>query len=238
MEYFKNLQLLKGNFMSKIFTTKRFIDFVHAIISESIKFLKISFIVGSQTAFFSVSQCLSPLIGLWSGTVSSCVVFFIRTIFGWSSLGISLFSTLYHIPTFCGALYLSTSSKLVRASIPLLCILLFVTHPIGSQSFVYSFYWFIPIFIAFYNTKSIFLQALGSTFAQHAVGSIIWLYSKNMSPIEWNALISIVWAERLLFALTATILYYVVINIKQWLENTKPVFNLSRTIVSFVNGRI
>lgn len=177
-----------------------------AICCELLKPFKISFIVGSKAAFFSLSQCSFPLLGKF-GAKTVFSAYLLRSLYAFLK-GFGIYSTLlYHIPTLAGALYLSTSSKLFRVALPLICITLFVTHPVGRFAAPYALYWLIPIVVPFLPQR-FFFEALGSTFTTHAVGSIIWLYTRNLDAASWNGLISVVWAERLVFAVAMTIVYY------------------------------
>ena len=111
---------------------------------------------------------------------------------------------------------------LTRVFLPLLCILIFTLHSVGRHAFVYSFYWFIPVFLYFYQSKkrfvSIFAASLSSTFVAHAVGSIIWLYFVDMTCVQWLALIPRVAVERLVFVLglsgTYIFIKYLLCNVK------------------------
>lgn len=193
---------------------KRLLELISALTFELCKAGKLSLIIGSRAAFFSVTQ-VSPVIGFFTGTVSSGMIFGIRTLLTLCLHNFGLFtSLLYHIPTFCGTFYISSQSKISKIAIPLLCMFLFIIHPVGNQAYLYTAYWLIPIAIALLNGRSIFIQALGSTFTTHAVGSVIWLYTYTLNATTWNALISIVWAERLLFAAAMTLCYYAILYIK------------------------
>ncbi|MFH1831457.1 MAG: hypothetical protein ABH827_01510 [bacterium] len=109
---------------------------------------------------------------------------------------------------------------LVSLVLPVLCMFLFMVHPVGQQAFVYSFYWVIPVIIYVVNalglgkqggTKfsvgSIFLTALSSTFIAHAVGSVMCLYMVPMVAAQWLALIPVVALERFVFAAGSTVAY-------------------------------
>jgi hypothetical protein len=75
-------------------------------------------------------------------------------------------------------------------------------------------YWLIPIAIALYKPESVFLQALGSTFTVHSVGSVIWLYTKQIDPSLWNMLIPVVILERLILASLTTLAFYSIKSIE------------------------
>lgn len=198
---------------------------IYALCAEFTKAVKLNFIIGSKIAFFSLAQCISPLIGLFGGTLSSGMVFGIRTFITliFSSFGIFTI-LLYHIPTFCGALYLSSNSKLTRICLPLMCIILFILHPTGHLAMFYASYWLIPIVIASINSRSIFLQCLGSTFTTHAFGTIIWLYSNLLDVKAITILSSFVWAERLIFAAVMSCVYYSIVSAKAYLTSKNTIY--------------
>jgi len=107
-------------------------------------------------------------------------------------------------------LYWATNHPVIRVGLPLLCMGLFIAHPIGSQAFLYSFYWLIPIVLYAFPHQSLFLQSLGSTFVAHAVGSVIWLYTVPMTAGMWLGLIPVVIIERVLFALGMVVMHQVI----------------------------
>ncbi len=113
-------------------------------------------------------------------------------------------------------------SVLLQLVLPAICMGLFALHPVGNQAFSYALYWLIPmaIFFARRYVSSVFLTALSSTFIAHAVGSVIWLYTVPMTSAQWLGLIPIVAAERLVFAVGATLVYAVAkmgIQVKKYL---------------------
>lgn len=189
------------------------------IILELAKFIKLSFAVASNGVYFSLTQVFTPLIGLYKNVSLTIALFAIRTFIRIFIIGFSPLILFYHLPTFCGNAYLLAESKYLKIAIPLICIFMFIIHPIGSQSFWYSSYWLIPISIALFKSKSIFLQALGSTFTTHAVGSVVWLYTKQISPSTWNTIFPIVPVERLLIATAITLSYYTLNHALKKLEN-------------------
>ncbi len=151
-------------------------------------------------------------------------------------------STLY-FPTLAGSLYWSSYSwnfylaALIRLGIPATCMLLFGLHPlIGASAFSYALLWLIPIAIycaslipqtAFSRAAfhSVFLQALGCTYTVHALGSVIWLYTKPMPSALWINLIPIAFVERLCFALAMTCAYSVVTSIADSIANNINTYN-------------
>jgi hypothetical protein len=196
-------------------------DLLAAFACELLKPLKISFIVGSKMAFFSLAQCTFPLIGFYGGMRSVGIAFGARTLYAFAS-GVGLYAGLfYHIPTLCGSFYLGTSSKLVRIALPLTCMVLFVAHPIGGQAWGYTLYWLIPMLAALIPHRSFFITALGTTFTMHAVGSVLWLYTRQLDPSVWYGLTGIVWAERIVFAACMTALHYSITFIRSVIPQAK-----------------
>lgn len=170
------------------------------IVLKAISFYKISFIFGSQTAFFNGSSVAIPLVGFFAGSVGSVLLFLIR-MSNWclfSSGSLHLLS--FVIPGFCASLYWSTQKSSVRFWLPLLCMAAFIAHPVGRDAFVYTFYWLIPLTLYVAKRQNVWSDALGSTFVAHAVGSVIWLYTTTTTASLWLSLLPIVAVERMLCA--------------------------------------
>lgn len=184
-------------------------QYLSLIMLELCKYIKISLALTANGMFFSLTQVLMPVIGLYKNKQFNIAIYTVRTLSRIFFLGFSPLILFYHLPTFCGNAYLANKSIYTKIAIPLLCMIMFVANPIGNQAFMYSMYWLIPIAIALYKPQSIFLQALGSTFTVHSVGSVVWLYTKQIDPIMWNTLIPIVIVERLILASLTTIAFYI-----------------------------
>ncbi len=165
-------------------------------------YFKVNAIQGSVGRCFSLSNCFLPLIGLFFGLAGSYAYFAgslaVRfCLLPWSAL----VTTCFGVPTLAASLYWAPGNRLMKAIIPLACMLLFALHPVGMHAMPYTFYWFIPACIAFMPNAHHFWRALGSTFSAHAVGSVCYLYGINaMTPAEWMSLIPVVAYERVLFA--------------------------------------
>ena len=95
-------------------------------------------------------------------------------------------------------------------AVPLLCMIMFSIHPVGNQAMLYTLYWLIPIILFFIPKQILFTHALTATFIAHAVGSVLWLYSKPATPAFWFALIPVVACERFLFAVGMTVVHRVI----------------------------
>lgn len=195
--------------------------------------IPLSFIVGSFFRFFSIKNCIIPLSGAFGGIAGSSILSFARLLIGFFTVGIGSFKTLaLYIPGFFGSLYWASQSAAVRIAIPALCMLLFTLHPVGSQAYAYSLFWLIPIALYFVPKKSLFLEALGSTYTAHAVGSVIWLYATEMSPATWLGLIPVGCAERILFAGGMTAAHVAIAKIEAVVSAQKSIHALKSKIYS------
>lgn len=172
-------------------------------------------IVGSMHAFFTLNS-VSPLLGAACSMSSMSILWGIRMFYR-MTLGGFTAGILYHIPTFFGTWYLATvkqsfkqslMSRLVLVSLLILCIIIFVLDTIGSLAWPYALYWVIPMVCMLIPRPHFFLQALGSTFMTHALGSVIWLIGGKLTAEQWLALIPLVMFERLLCAGMMTLGYY------------------------------
>lgn len=188
---------------------KLILGFLGAFFVTALTSLKLSFIHGSSWAFFSLNQNLTPAFGFFFGPWATIFLFISKTcilLLSGTMFGLPLLC--HHLPTLSGGLYLTSTNRLFKVSIPLLCMVLFVCHPIGFQSMVYTLYWVTPIVAAFYVPRSFFLRSLASTLTIHAVGSTLWLYTHSTNPLFWHSLLPVVAVERLLFAMIMTAAYY------------------------------
>lgn len=179
---------------------------ITGLVLEAAGFFKVSSLFG-MTSAFSGFTLLGPVAGAFVGIGLYAGILAIHRLFRFALLGTVLPMTCY-IPSLAGALYWQHNNRLVRIGLPVFCMLAFVAHPVGGQAFLYSFYWFIPMFLYFVPRPSVFFTALGATFTQHAVGSIIWLYMGSLTAAEWYALIPVVALERLFAAAALTVAYY------------------------------
>ncbi len=190
-----------------------------------VSLVKVNFIWSSLHTFFSASQIVGPLVGFYGGLSCIAVLYIAKDLLKGIFLGTGFFSPLtLHIPTFFSAAYWASSSVIFRLVVPLICIVLFLIHPVGNQAAFYTLYWLIPLIVYFVPHRSIFLHALASTFIAHAVGSVIWLYWLPLKPELFWTLMPIVLVERLLFASGMTLTYYVIEYAKQFFFHVKPRF--------------
>jgi len=184
--------------------------------------LRISFVWGSQRYFFSLLAILLPMVGVLVKTKKTVGIvggyFGIKALFG-------LMPFTFGLPSLCAAANwtLLRSGELRRAGpsarsvglqkcllnvvLPLVCMKIFIAHPVGHAAWMYSLYWLIPVGLYLFKKDTVLAVSLSSSFIAHAVGSIFWLFFMPMSPECWVALIPIVAVERLLFAVASVAAY-------------------------------
>lgn len=170
--------------------------------------LKVSFIIGSYTAFLSMTSVMMPLSGAFGGIWGAILVCALGLGFKLTIGSAITFKFLAYsgIPGLFAGLYWGSNSWGARLIIPLICMLAFIVNPVGSQIWAYSLFWLIPMITAFFK-KNIFLQSLGSTFIAHAVGTVIWIWAVPTIPAFWLMLVPIVIIERMVFALGMTFMH-------------------------------
>lgn len=176
-----------------------------------LRIVKISPLWGECFSYFSLTDVLMPLSGLGGfglSLVACASRMAIRSLF----LNVSSFALVYHIPGLCASFYWAHNNlqRLVGLIIPVLCMFLFIIHPVGRYAALYSMFWVIPMIISYQRSVNPFMKSLASTFIAHAVGSVLWLYTKQLTALEWLALIPVVMIERFTFACIMTAAYYAI----------------------------
>jgi len=124
--------------------------------------------------------------------------------------------------------------------IPLLCIFLFILHPIGKIVWFYSLFWILPILIAVFKEKldrilrfpvfKIYGYSLGTAFVDHGVGCVIYLYLLNIPAHFWIEAIPHTILERLLIAGGISVFYLFEIALLKIFEKL-PVFKKVKSLV-------
>ena len=186
--------------------------------------LKISFVVGSYAAFFSLSHCLIPLIGAYTnmpvvlafGLLSMLMRYAFGTLVGFKIAA-------FYLPGMVAGLAWIKEYRAVQLLVPALCMALFIAHPVGGAAWAYTLYWLIPMIIYSSNRQSLFAQALASTLVAHAVGATIWLYADPMNPAVWLGLIPVVAYERVLFAVGMTATHMALSQLGNRLQWTRAI---------------
>jgi uncharacterized membrane protein YccF (DUF307 family) len=197
-----------GSKLNKQFNVKKAVLSFAIILAISFVALQIPFthIAGSSKSF-TLFDFLAPTMGaLWGsalGIVSILTVNFINLLIKGD---FSLSAWIRLLPILFAIYHFAKRSKL-SGLVGIVCMVLFVAHPIGRQAWTYSLYWLIPLATVFISSKNVFTSALGATFTQHAIGSVAFLYAFGYTPAYWNALIPQVAGERLLMALGISVSY-------------------------------
>lgn len=159
------------------------------------RLLPFNIIVGSVHAVFSWSSIFAPVVAAQCGF--SWVFTFIISKKLWVAPS---FILLFHrIPVLCAARAFQKREWIVSLCLPIACMALFMSHPVGSKAWPYALYWLIPGFLYLLKDAA-WVRALQASFVAHAVGSIVWLYSGSIAAEVWMSLIPLVACERLLIA--------------------------------------
>ncbi len=187
-----------------------------ALVASNINF---SQVFGAPNQAFTLFQFMGPIASGFLGAGAGVLAVLLAQVVSFVMLGKSLefinilrlapmlFAALYFAKYSKGAAGSRVSGRLTSAAVPLVCMALFIAHPIGSQAWQYSLYWLIPA-IVLALPESLFLRSLGSTMTAHAIGGIIWLYFIPTTAAFWMMLIPVVAFERTLFALGITGSYF------------------------------
>ncbi len=163
-------------------------------LSSASKYLTFSKIVGSKFLSLAPGAVLIPAVLIFSS-------------FGWLCLIISSLVRLLFFgfaPALLAFLcpigaYLYYRFRPARLMLPLICMALFIYHPTGLVAYNYAALWLIPLFLAFFKSHA--SLSIGSSFAAHAVGSVVWLYLFPALPSTvWSGLVYLVLLERALIA--------------------------------------
>jgi len=162
-----------------------------------VTFLPFNFIIGSKAALFSYSSMAIPALGYQYSLLYVILYFFTK---GLCFFPVSFLFFLHRLPLFFASMALKFWDIRIFVGMPLLAMILFCIHPVGIQAFYYSWYWFIPMGIYFFVKDTIQSRAFAASFIAHATGSVIWLYTGDVSLEVWTALMPVVIVERLLIA--------------------------------------
>ncbi|MDW8033770.1 MAG: hypothetical protein RMI79_02285 [Nitrososphaerota archaeon] len=139
-----------------------------------------------------------------------------------SNLAKFLASWLTFVPIIASGIYFAKVFKGDKRLIviPLLSILMFLLHPIGREVWYYSLFWTLPIIIAFLKPRidslirnhvvQVYVYSVGSSFTDHAIGSILYLYLSNIPSWAWIQAIPFTPVERAIFAAGITFFYFVI----------------------------
>jgi len=214
--------------LNDVFTRKGLIFIVLfiavAAIADRINF---SALLGTANQTFTLFQFFGPIAGAFLGpAIGAISVLFAELInFVLGAKPFELFTILRLAPMVIAAIYFGRYGikglKNFAAFVPLVCMALFMLHPVGQQAWYYSLYWLIPVAAHLFG-KRLFFRSLGATFTAHAIGSVIFLYTIPSTPMLWITLIPIVAFERTMFALGITVSYVGFNTVLSKLDNIVP----------------
>lgn len=201
---------MKINFKKIIFL---FIFFSFVFIASKISLFKI---VGANQSF-TLFEFLYPLPSAFLGSLYGAGIVLIVKILNWllSGQSLDLITFLRFFPAIFAAIYFSSRSKF-NLAVPIICMFLFWIHPVGRLAFPYGIFWLIPILV-FPFKKNLPLNALGTTFIAHALGSVAFLYFIPLPAEIWRSLIPVVLMERFIFAIGISLSYLLVQGLVKFL---------------------
>lgn len=183
---------------------------------QLVSLLKINIFFGAKTAAFSGFALAGPLSLFYAGAGLGTIALVARRLLNVIFFGASLLGPFaFYVPTMAAGYYFTSRSWLIRLAVPLLCMALFMLHPVGGQAWFYALYWLVPVVLFFVPSRLQFTEALGATFVQHAVGSVLWLYFMPTTAAMWTALMPVVLIERILCATGMVIVMQVVQQSKE-----------------------
>lgn len=163
--------------------------------------LKLFPVVGSWFSFFGVNSAWLPIMGAFVSSESLMASWAVHLLIRMAIFGLpSLASLAFIVPGITSSWYLATKSRQMSIGVALVCMLAFWVHPVGAQAWSYALYWLIPVAIAWYAPTYQWLHCIAASFIAHAVGSVIWLYTVEMTVGQWMGLMPYVAVERLYIA--------------------------------------
>jgi hypothetical protein len=68
----------------------------------------------------------------------------------------------------------------------------------------------VPVVMTLMPSPTRLMQLLATTFIAHAVGSMVWLFTRPLVAEQWQFLVGVVWYERLLAACAMYVMIAVV----------------------------
>ena len=219
----------------KKFSTSTKILFAALFVALVFVSTKINFspLVGAENQFLTVFQFFGPIAGgILGGLFGAAIVLaavttnFVINLFT-GAAEFELVTVLRLLPMVFAAYYFGTKKKNLLVIVPMIAIALFVLHPVGRQVWYFSLFWTIPIIAKFFPQR-LFLRSLGATFAAHAVGGAIWVWSVPMTPELWIALIPVVIIERLLFASGIAVSFVTATTLLHKVESKVPFISIDK----------
>jgi hypothetical protein len=195
--------------------TKKIAAIVSFCLATLVAFIPFNYIVGSKFAWFSCATFAIPALGSQCSLLYVIFYIFTKALCGYK---LSLLFLLRKLPLVFATLVLQRRHVMTSVVVPILAMILFCAHPVGSQVFYYSWYWFIPMILYWFIQDSFVARALSASFVAHAVGSVVWLYAGTISAQTWHALIPLVVVERLLIAAGMIVCVYALQVVAAWCQ--------------------
>ncbi len=210
--------------MRKITKKQTLFIIIFIVLGLAISQIPISSIVGSKQSF-TPFEFLGPTSGMFLGSWPAAISVFFVKLFNVlvKHQTFDVVTIIRFFPMMLAAIYFGLAkSKKIILIIPLFSMVLFMLHPEGRQAWYYSLYWLIPI-VCFFKKDRLVLNALGSTFTAHAVGSVAFLYAFNLPAAVWIGLIPVVFMERMLFSVGIWAFYLVINSALDWLVEKRKI---------------
>ncbi len=177
--------------------------------------VELAYLMGSDDSTFTLFELVSPILiailGLFGGLIVAFGVNFVNLAETMINGGEITGALIRFVPVIFGMAYFAlpkkeSFTKYFSLIVPVLAMVLFWAHPLVNEGWYYALFWVIPV-IAFFLKENSFVNALGATFTQHAVGSVAFLYAFNIPDSVWVALVNVVPFERMHIALGATAIF-------------------------------
>ncbi len=181
---------------------------VAGLIAARINF---SQLLGAPNHFFTLFQFFAPIAGGFLGSALGATVVLATQLIDFVAAGKE--ATLLNLGrlftlTFAAWYFGGGARNKLSLAVPLAAIILFIAHPVGGQAWYFAFmFWSIPVLAKLFFAENLLSRSLGATFAAHAVGGVLWIYSLPTTPEFWTGLIPVVAYERTLFALGIAVSY-------------------------------
>lgn len=211
------------NYVKQLITKKNLLFIaIFAIVGFIALQIPVAQLEGSK-AKFTVYDTFAPIAGSFIGSIPGVIAVFLMQLFNFLVHGAHIEDAgtiIRFFPMLFAVLYFAKKGKF-NLVIPVIAIAAFIAHPIGREVWYFTLFWTIPIIAYFLCDRFLFARALGSTFTAHAVGGALWIWTFSLPATVWNALIPVVIAERLLFALGISGSFVLVNNLLCLLEKKR-----------------
>jgi len=215
----KNFKIINmKNIKNRKLLAKGIITWVFAILNALMLKLKIIPIIGTNN-FFPAANGFGPsiggIIGSKFGPIAIILSVLLKSNFKIQGGALLVLLRRLGLPMALASFYFgminsNKKTRFLATLIPIMAIFAFFIHPIGREVWYFSLFWLIPIIVVFLPQKlKIPSMALGATFVDHAVGSVLYLYTMNIPAEAWISAIPQVMRERLSFGIGILLSYFI-----------------------------